>query len=339
MKVILRIKCIMNRVIDFNFPINLDALYGLKDKLTMILWAGDCVHNGITDIERLPYFDVYICIGYPYTLQDNINYINDRKKPGIICIIDVKNPSQMSEFVKLFKGRFTLIESDYHGNTPKMSPEYYTALLEPNGRAYNIEGINGLIIYMRDFQDVLEVFAPILSSELNDKRRYTADMIQLALDNKLPVDMAWASPDIKDPYYKNIYEDQIRFSEDRKSLNPNHITRYLFTSDTLEEYWDQLSPTLLLFNLNRANDFCPINDVIGQYIDRFKTYIKSKMNKLVDNVAEFDEMVGDTLEKIQKLYKLSIISKEFAAFESHFGSYFDERVQKVVYGHYLVLKK
>lgn len=326
----------MDRIIDFNTSVNMDALRGLPHRLKMILWAGDCVHDGITDVERLPNFDVYLCYGYPYTLQDNLDYINNRTKPGLICVLDVENKNQMNFFTELFKGRFSIIDSDYNGNTPTLELGFYNRLLEPGGKAYNIRGINGCYTHLADVQNLLEIFAPIIPSQLSDLRRYTPQMIELAKDSELQVDMAWTSPDLQHISYDKIRAGQELFSGYRKALNPNHLTPSLFKEDQLEEYWDQLSSILFDFKFQRALKEKGVEEVISPYVHRLIAYIKPKITYHIDKVEDFNNTVGDDLEKLLSFYVLS--NRVFTGLEFRIGYYLDIRTEKAVYGHYLSKK-
>ena len=63
----------MKRIADFS---GRDMVtIGLEGDLRLILWAGDGIHEGITDIERLPHFDVYLCLGFTAGIDANVEYI------------------------------------------------------------------------------------------------------------------------------------------------------------------------------------------------------------------------------------------------------------------------
>ena len=53
------------------YPSWLDYKHGLK----LMLWAGDGLHDGICDIERLSNYDVFLCAGYSGNLDVNITYL------------------------------------------------------------------------------------------------------------------------------------------------------------------------------------------------------------------------------------------------------------------------
>jgi hypothetical protein len=321
----------MNRVL--NYTLDTPTKCTIEGPLKMILWAGDCVHNDITDVERLPGYDIYVCLGFTQTLQANIDYIYKRDS-GYICIIDTSSPDQMSQFILDFMGRFSLIDSDYNGNTPTMLPEYYSALLSADGKAYNIEGIGGLCMYRNDYINALEVFAPILPTKLDDERRYTEQILQLALGNNLPVDMVWTSPDLDKSYYKDIKQWQQNFSNYRESLNPNHKNARVISEDKLELYWSQLSEEVMCFSSLRAEHIAkmPIKDLVGDTNwARFSKYITDRVEGIVQNVSDFREF-ADTLGKVQHILKLSTVAKKFEGFTVNYGFYTDMRKGEKVYG-------
>uniref|UniRef100_A0A6C0AN04 Uncharacterized protein n=1 Tax=viral metagenome TaxID=1070528 RepID=A0A6C0AN04_9ZZZZ len=307
-----------------NFTLDISTKCNLQEPLRMILWAGDCVNNGLTDIERLPNFDVYVCFGFTHALQPNIDFIYKREQPGVICIVDTTSDEQMQRFIKEFRGRVTTIDADYHGNTPTMKPEYYYALLAEGGEAYNVHGINSLQMYMGDYINTLEIFAPLLPREFNERRRFTADMIQLAKDNDLQVDMAWTSPDLEDNYYESIRENQKIFSKYRKSLNPNHNLVTQFNESTIEQYWSELEYDVLKCNIPMAlKEHASLEGLISKYLPRFKDYISSRIERQVDDIEEYKSM-NLTLEQIQQLMP-SKHALKFTGFSSHISSYRDLR--------------
>jgi len=324
-----------SRVLNFRHDIPAKCL--LEPPLRMILWAGDGMHNGVTDIERLPNFDIYVCMGYPSTLQPNIDYLYKRAEPGVICIIDVSSYDQMQRFIKEFAGRITTIDADYHGNTPRMLPEYYYTLLANGGRAYNVEGINSMMVYMADYKNALEVFGPILPDTLKAERRYTPQMIQLAKDNDLSVDFAWTSPDLKDPYYDDIRKGQENYLAYRAQLNSNYNSIYKFNEKNLEEYWSGFQPEVLTFSYTRAILQNPaLETILEPYMNRFKAYVTRKVEAEVDSIDEFREQAL-SFERIQKLYTLTQYARKFSGFSQHISSYNDLRYNggPLVYGMWL----
>jgi hypothetical protein len=117
----------------------------------------------------------------------------------------------------------------------------------------------------------------VLSDKLNDERRYTYLMLEVAKNNNLQVDMAWTSPDLKDPYYDEIRKSQEKFSFQRKMLNPYHIGARIMGEDMLEEYWSALSEKVLTFNIQGAETEakCSLEELFGSdRWQRFTRYIR-----------------------------------------------------------------
>jgi hypothetical protein len=225
-----------------------------KDNLKLILWAGDGFHDGQSDIARLPNYDIYLCKGYPYTIQANFADLEARPadRPGCICIIDTEDQEMMRKFVDIFKGRFALIDSDYYGNTPTLKPHYYEELLAVNGKAFHIEGINGLRYPQYELQDAMEIFAPILPEEVAVKRQWTTEMIELAKGNNLDVHQTWGSRDMVGPYYDPIRERQAHYLNGQKARHPYLQIARSVDPDKLEEYWTTLPIDTLTVNLQTA---------------------------------------------------------------------------------------
>lgn len=315
----------MNKTMNFvtDTPCQVD----LEGNLRMILWAGDCVHNEITDVERLPDFDVYLCYGFIQTLQANIDYIYKRSNPGIICIIDVTNKEQMGRFIELFRNRFDIIDSDYHGNTPSLPMEYYQELLSTYGRAFNIKGINGCIMPTEDYQNTLELFAPLLSPEDNYKRIWTSEFIELANGNQLTPNSAWVSPDLKHPYYDGIRDRQIRLMEWNKNRNPIASEGWKYSEKTIEDYWRQLPIHILTVNFERSLYDKSLAYYIDTYGERFREFITELTVPLVDTKTALREY--SKINKINKIQKIYRFCKEYPSI--HFGYIKDNRYSHSVY--------
>uniref|UniRef100_A0A6C0DJJ7 Uncharacterized protein n=1 Tax=viral metagenome TaxID=1070528 RepID=A0A6C0DJJ7_9ZZZZ len=304
----------------------------LNGNLQLILWAGDCVHNGITDIERLPDFDVYLCFGYNQTIQANIDYMNSRTNPGVICIIDITDKNQMDRFINIFRGRFSVINSDYNGNTPKLPLKYYKELLCKDGKAFNIDGINGCIMPTEDYHNTLELFAPILSKEDNHKRHWTREILELAKENNITPGEAWASPDFKHSYYDTIRHKQFQLIEWNKERNPVKSEIWKYSESNIEEYWKLLPLHILTVNFERMN---VINDSYKIYVnmnsDRFRSFILECIIPYLDNIEELREYSKtSSIHELQKIYKLC---KEYPGIK--FAYMVDTRTGKNVYSHWI----
>jgi hypothetical protein len=192
-------------------------------------------------------------------------------------------------------------------------------------------------LYIEDFINLLEIFAPILPASLRDKRRYTEEMIQLAKDNGLTVDMAWTSHDLDDPYYDEVRDRQKHFTEYRKRLNPNHISALCFNEFTIEDYWSELSIRILTTNFKKALAVCEAKriplDSFAIYLDKFKEYLSIRFQELLEDVEEYKE-ANLPFERIQELYKISRIT--INGFSLHYGNFRDLRFPggPVIYGYW-----
>ena len=302
-------------------------MFGGRRDLRLMLWAGDYIRDDVTDVERLSNFDVYICNGLCGALDANVNYLKKRLHPGIICVLDMLSEKYFHQFATLFGGRFSIIESDYNGNTPKLDITQYAQLLAPGGKAYNIEGVNSLRMPIEDFQNTLELFAPVLPGNLNERRIYTAELIQIAKYNDLPASMAWTSPDIKHPHYESMRNRQIQFMMVNEGRNP--AASYSQICDCVEEYWEKLSDQLIITGF--TGGYCEDEDlesIIQIYSPRFKKFLQAKLQPLL-----LVDLEGLTIKQLQGIYKLH---KECGE-RVQFGYYTDTRhpIPNQVFGHWL----
>ena len=321
----------MNFVMDPQVKL-VPELEGRTD-MKMVLWAGDCVHDEITDIERLPEFDVYLCSGFIQTLQANVDYMyNNRSKSGVICIIDVSVKEQMARFIELFRGRFAVIDSDYNGNTPTLPREYYDALLSDDGKAFNIRGINGCIMPTENFQNSLELFAPILSYQDNYLRTWTQEIVDIARVDGLSPSGVWSCPGFNGNYYDGIKVRQEQLMKWNKDRNPLAMQVHKYSKDNIEEYWKLLPIHILTVNFERTNSY---NENFRNYAtmcnERFRSFIIEHTVHMIKTPDEFRVYARDmSINKIQECYRLC---KEYPGIE--FGPMKDNRTGKDVYGHWI----
>lgn len=306
-----------------------------RNDLRLMLWAGDCVHDDITDVERLPNFDIYLCRGDYNMVEKNEEYLSTREAPGLIYIVDVTVEEQLAEFIKLFANRFSVIDSDYNGNTPTLPVEVYAALLSKGGKAYNIEGIQESFMPVEEFQNTLEIFAPVLPVDLRDRRYFTEEMVELAIENNLPTSMAWASPDLMDAYYSGIRDRQLQFMDLNKDRNPMGHSAKTYDDTTIEYYWEYLPLRILMTNFTRAKHQNQIlGHIVNTYSERFCQFLISLIEPYMSNLEEFHEYIqglDSKVNKLQEIYRLCIIGNV------EFGYYVDTRYTeyKMVYGHWL----
>jgi hypothetical protein len=273
-----------------------------KHNLKLMLWAGDGIHDGICDIQRLSDYDVFLCAGYSGNLDINIAYINKHYKDSkIICILDVTSKGQLASFCSLFWSRFKVINSDYFGNTPSLDLDTYSALLSTGGTAYNIRGLNGLRYPVEEFLNVLELFAPVLPNKLNLQRMWTPELLQLAEDNGLTPSSTWSSPDLLENSYKNIRERQLEFQENQaRTSRGKYHPSVDYSAETLEQYWSLLSTEILttdLQSLQRMGDFV-------EYKDRFAIYLRSLISEEYQQYAQ-SESLDEEIVLLQKCLRLT----------------------------------
>jgi hypothetical protein len=239
-----------------------------------MLWAGDCVHDGVPDVTRLNNYKVYLCRGFPQGLDANIRALEDGK---ILCIIDIYNEEQMSAFRHMFQGRFRHINSDYHGNTPTLPLRDYMDLLEVNGSARNVIGINGMILPYEDFYRVLETFAPVLTRNFQDRRRWSKEIIELSERDGISPIMVSTDPELNHPYYAYAKNAQENFIIERKKRNP----AWPDVKPTLEEHWNSLDLTILYMpSYIHIPSGQELMLEVEPHLPTFSTYLSQRMQKL-----------------------------------------------------------
>jgi len=106
--------------------------------LKLLLGAGDLDQKGILNLKAFPNFDVYACFPWDNagSLRANIEYFLTLPKK-LLCLLDFHNNTHLKLFIKLFKGKFEVIEG--HGaHTPHLKVCDLSFLLEEGGKASNI---------------------------------------------------------------------------------------------------------------------------------------------------------------------------------------------------------
>jgi len=252
-----------------------DIRLNLRHGPSLMLWAGDCVHNGVPDVIRLTNYEVFVCKGYDFdgSLGENIEALGADQ---VLCILDVNNEQQMCDFRYVFRERFRKISSDYHGNTPSLPLMEYINLLEHDGIARHVFGIGGLILPYEDFYKVLETFAPVLTSKWKDQRQWSQQILELAKRDSLSPGMVWTDPDINHPYYANVKEAQLRFSvmqQKRNPLWPGH-------GQTLEEHWYSMPITSLCVpSYLHITNGPELMEELEQYFAALSTHLSQRMQQ------------------------------------------------------------
>jgi hypothetical protein len=252
-----------------------------------MLWAGDCVHAGVPDVTRLTPYQVFLCRGFPEGLEANRLSLREGQ---VLCIVDVHNEEQMSAFRYVFRERFSYINSDYHGNTPALPLREYIELLELDGIARNVFGINGMILPYEDYYRVLETFAPVLSSEWRERRLWSQEVLELAARDSLSPGMVWTDYELKHhPYYAYVVEAQDRFEGDRKKRNP----QWPHAWSNLELHWDSLPlATLYVPSYMHLPNGTELMTAVEPHLPAFSAYLSKKMETL----PRFDMLSVESLE-------------------------------------------
>ena len=304
----------------------------------LILWAGDGCHDGASDVERLPGYDLYLCQGYPENLDVNVDYIKARGRDGCICILDIFNEAHMAAFINFFAGKISVINSDYNGNTPTLPLAYYKALLKQGGVAYNITGINCCRFPEEEVQNTLEIFAPVLNYKLKPFRHWTKEILDLAKSNDLTPAATWSSPDLKIPYYESLIRRQNRFIERQMARNPNFNNTYKYKADNFEEYLSALPVSTLMANITYASQWDKtLVEIDPVYINQFYEYLRKRV--MTDGRLSFDDSIADCKEDSQTLLKYLEQATEVTAagLKATIGPYIDLRRMERTYG--LVVSK
>jgi len=302
-------------VLNFKDSANIQLNKIPETGLRLMLWAGDMVHGGLTDIERLPGYDVYLCYGFTPGLYENAFYLEALDTSGssrhYLCILDVDDQQQMCRFTDLFRGKFSVIDSDYFGNTPTLPFKVYSDLLASGGTAFHTEGINSLRMPQEEYLNILELFAPVLTQEIGERRRWTRELIQEAIDNKLSPGSAWSSPDLKQPYYDGLRAKQEQFIRDQVARSATFWMTFNYNKDNIKEYWNTLPIPILttpLFGL------APELEFLREYMAQFHAYLIDRVTAIRDDsmdeghedyiiYLDEDKSLDDSISRCQNILK------------------------------------
>jgi hypothetical protein len=300
----------------------------LNSPLRLILWAGDGFHH-TSDVERLPAFDMYLCQGYPQNLQANIDYIEANNLKKTICIINALDPMQMSVFCGIFGNRFSHIDSDYIGNTPRLDTKYYDMLLAPGGEAHHIRGINSAQFPTEDFYNVLELFAPVLPPYMNARRKWIEPILNMAVGNGMSPE--YVLENHKADLNANMIGAQNYFSRTQLERSLEFANTANYTEATLEEYWSRLPVHILTVNLDRAwrwGEFT--GDALLGYYDRLEAHLKGRITMNPD-IERY--LVSASVSDMQHVFYLQSILPANGSIGYYpdlrrVGSTFDIRISK-----------
>ena len=240
----------------------------IRTGLRLMLWAGDGEHDGVTDVARLRGYDVFLCLGIQKEmLQRNIDNLFGSQ---ILCIINVREKGQMTEFCREFAGAFSHIDSDYYGNTPSLPISYYNTLLGSGGVARNIVGINGIIMANEDMLNTVELFFPALDEKTKQKRFWDKSVLALGKRDEISPGEVWSSPGLSHHYYDYVREAQDRFITWQKQRNSAWPSYKL----TLVEQWESLGADVLASRIS-----LPIGE---EHLEQFSAYLTQKIARILE---------------------------------------------------------
>jgi hypothetical protein len=272
-----------------------------QKNLRLMLWAGDGKHDGLTDVRRLPGYDVYLCAGWQQSFQDNCDELTDRQK---LCVLDIHCEKQLALFHYVYDGCFAHIDSDYFGNTPRLPLTDYTTLLQPGGTAYNIDGINGLIMPEENLYGMLELFAPVLPYEFQKQRKWCWPVLELSKRDDLDPAMVWTSPDLNHPYYTYVKDRQKSFETEQRRRS----AAWPQCEDTLLAQWNKVDSKLLLTSLRQhIPSGQAAFEAVVPHLSRFDEFLRNKIDELLGIKPRFT-LVRSDYENEQKGIRDGIIS-------------------------------
>lgn len=295
--------------------------------LRLMLWAGDGEYEGVSDVERLANYDVYLCLGFEGPRFDkNVESLTESQK---ICILNIHDKEQMGRFQEVFAGSFALIDADYRGNTPALPLTEYATLLAPGGHAYNTEGINGLRMREEDLLNTLEIFAPVLSPELKQRRQWSSLILEVAKGAEITPGEAVASPDLKNPIHSHILENHRRFVQWQSERNK----AWPLCANSLEKQWASLADRVLTWGII---DDSSVLDVIRPHLLKFSDYLEQRIRTLMlekvidrhDYLTECEKIGGELVVQVHfKQRVLKWLLREVpATLSARIGYYRDVRL-------------
>lgn len=122
---------------------NISLIEETNPGLKVICGPGDYVHFGVTNVQKYKDYDVFCCLGdsgllketspdHYTSVQENLDYLNANNLNKLLCIIDVSNIEQTSNFSKLFGDKCILVShQDVH--SPIFYPDTCFKILKPGG--------------------------------------------------------------------------------------------------------------------------------------------------------------------------------------------------------------
>lgn len=259
----------MPHILDYTkMNVHPNQLPPIRAGLRLMLWAGDGEHDGVTDVARLRGYDVFLCLGLnEEMLKRNIDRMVGSQT---MCIINMREKGQMTEFCREFAGAFSHIDSDYHGNTPSLPISYYSLLLGSGGVARNIVGINGIIMANEDMLNTVELFFPVLDEKTKQRRFWDKAVLALGKRDEISPGEVWSSSGFSHHYYDYVREAQDRFitwQKQRNSAWPSY-------KQTLVEQWESLGADVLASRISLP--------IAAEHLEQFSAYLTQKIASILE---------------------------------------------------------
>ena len=315
----------MPYILDYTkMNVHPDQLPAIRTGLRLMLWAGDGEHGGVSDVARLRGYDVFLCLGLnEEMLQRNIDRMVGSQT---LCIINIREKAQMTEFCREFAGAFSHIDSDYHGNTPTLPISYYSLLLGSGGVARNIVGINGIIMANEDMLNTVELFFPVLDEKTKQRRFWDKAVIAVSTRDDLSPGEVWSSPGFSHHYYDYVREAQDRFitwQKQRNSAWPSY-------KPTLVEQWESLGADVLASRISLP--------IAAEHLEHFSAYLTQKIASILEEKPMFtlvqsamDEAcygkdIGGVIRIQQNVIK-NLMTELPSSLTGMIGRYIDERYE------------
>ncbi len=127
-------------IIDFRYESNptFPDWFPKKNCLNVCIGAGDGYdYRNLTDIQKLPKYDIYICGMNPPTVLLNLQFILDHfpRQKLIICM-DIYNDADKNKLLNMLRNRCQFIASDI--SAPQLAPDHFAKeLLMQGGQMIN----------------------------------------------------------------------------------------------------------------------------------------------------------------------------------------------------------
>ena len=128
-------------VLNFEGEVSIpEGMFQDGNPLSLMVGAGDLDHGGVPNVQTFHQYDVFFCNGWDWngSLLRNVEYLRENfANQKLICIVDYSKKEQLAQFIKMFSGRFSLIDG-HGGHTPHFKIGELRNLLCEGGEAMNI---------------------------------------------------------------------------------------------------------------------------------------------------------------------------------------------------------